>query len=275
MTGIERRKSKTTKDEGRKTKDRNLSFVARSLSFVLLAALLALVGAGAAQARPEDNKIRVLLITGGHDFEHEPFLAVFRENPEISFEEVTQPKAQERFRPDAARPYDVIVLYDMWPEIGEEAKADFVNLLKQGKGLVALHHSIADYPNWDEYSRIIGAKYYLQKQVVNGVEKPVSIFQHGVRFTVRIADPKHPVTRGLKDFEILDETYGKFEVAPKVKPLLTTDTPTSGPIIGWVRNYGKARVVYLQLGHDHTAYEDPNYRRLVAQAIRWAAKRGR
>jgi type 1 glutamine amidotransferase len=31
--------------------------------------------------------------------------------------------------------------------------------------------------------------------------------------------------------------------------------------------------VYLQLGHDHWAYENPNYRELVARAIRWVARR--
>ena len=34
-----------------------------------------------------------------------------------------------------------------------------------------------------------------------------------------------------------------------------------------------SRVVYLQLSHDHKAYENPNYQKLVAQAIRWTAKR--
>jgi len=37
--------------------------------------------------------------------------------------------------------------------------------------------------------------------------------------------------------------------------------------------YGPARVVYLQSGHDHFAYENPNYQKLVRQAIWWAAHR--
>lgn len=224
-----------------------------------------------AEQKSGGQKIRVLIITGGHDFEREPFFNLFKSLETLSFQEAQHPGAYDFFQPEKANQYDVIVLYDMWQDISEEEKKNFINLLKKGKGLVALHHSLASHQNWEEYSKIIGGKFYLQGHRVNGVEKPPSSFKHGVRFTVHIADPHHPVTRGLKDFEILDETYGNFEVNPKVKVLLTTDEPSSGRVIGWANTYGKARIVYLQLGHDHTAYENPYYRRLILQAIYWAA----
>jgi hypothetical protein len=40
-----------------------------------------------------------------------------------------------------------------------------------------------------------------------------------------------------------------------------------------VKTYDKAKVCYLQLGHGPQAFSDPNYQRLVAQAIRWTAGR--
>lgn len=229
------------------------------------AALLVVATGFPSQDQAQEAKIRVLVVTGGHAFEREPFFTLFQGYPDIEYREVQHPKAHDLFKPEAARDYDVLVLYDMWQEIGEEAKANFVALLKQGKGVVALHHSLAGYQDWEEYARIIGGRFRLQKRG----EKPPSTFKHGVKFTVHIADPEHPVTRGLKDFEIVDETYGDFEVDPQVKPLLTTDEPSSGKVIGWCHTYGKSRIVYIQLGHDHTAYENPNYRRLVVQAIRW------
>ncbi len=232
-------------------------------------------GAGRAgrAAAAEAGKVRVLLITGGHGFEREPFFKVFQENPDITFAASEEPQAQARWKADAASQYDVIVLYDMWQPISNEAKADFLARLKEGKGLVALHHCLASYQSWPEYAQVIGGKYRLEKTVENGGEKPGSTYRHDVDFTVRLADQRHPVTRGLKDFAIHDETYGGFDVSPQSHVLLTTDAPTSGPAIGWAKTYGKARVVYLQLGHDHQAYENPNYRRLVAQAIRWVARR--
>ena len=60
---------------------------------------------------------------------------------------------------------------------------------------------------------------------------------------------------------------------PESHALLTTEEKTSSPTIAWAKTYEAARVVYVELGHDHFAFENPNYRRLVAQAIRWTAKR--
>ncbi len=144
--------------------------------------------------------------------------------------------------------------------------------LKEGKGLVVLHHAIATYPAWPEYWNIIGARYYLAATNINGVAKPRSAFKHDVDFKVHVADTRHPVTRGVKDFDIHDETYKWFDVAKECHPLLTTDEPESNKVIGWAKTYERARVVCIQLGHDHFAYENPNYQQLVRQAIRWTAQ---
>jgi len=219
------------------------------------------------------DKIRVLVVTGGHDFENEPFFKLFKDNPEINYRAVEHPKAHALLKADAAKEYDVLVFYDMHQEISDEAKADFLARLKEGKGLVVLHHAIADYQRWPEYAKIIGARYYLEKTVVDGVEKARSVYKHDMHFTIHVADPKHPVTRGVKDFEIHDETYNLFDVAKGNHVLLTTDEPESNHVIGWSKTYGEARVVYLQSGHDHFAYENPNYQQILKQAIRWTARK--
>ena len=247
----------------------------RNTFIALIATVFLALGsaiAGTADTRPA-GKIRVLVVTGGHDFEKAPFFKLFQDNANITFQAVEHPRAHAFLKPDAAKQYDVLVLYDMWQDITDEAKADFVNLLKEGKGLLALHHCLASYQKWNEYARIIGGKYYLEKHTENGVEKPGSTYKHGVKFTVNIASRRHPITQGLRDFEIEDETYGLFEVGADVTPLLTTGEPTSARTIGWAHTYGKSRVAYLELGHDHLAYENPSYQRLLAQAIRWTAQK--
>ncbi|HOW65088.1 MAG TPA: ThuA domain-containing protein [Candidatus Paceibacterota bacterium] len=237
----------------------------------LFSGLVLGLGGGLAAAAGSDVITKVLVITGGHDFEREPFFKMFQENSGIKFQAVEHPRAFEHFKPAAAQQYDVVVLYDMWQEIPEDAREDFQRLLRQGKGLVALHHCLASYQNWPEYEKIIGGKYYLEKQKIGDKEIPGSTYQHDVRFTVRIADQQHPITAGLSDFEIVDETYGGFGVLPGVQKLLTTQETTSGPVIGWTWKYEKAKVVYMALGHDHLAYENPNFRTLLARAIQWAA----
>jgi len=246
--------------------------MSRTLLSAWLLLCLFISNEGGAQTM-RTKPIRVLIVTGGHDFEREPFFEMFRSFEGITYEEVQHPQAHARLTPEAGKQYDVIVLHDMWQPISEESTEAFVQLLKAGKGLVALHHSLASYQTWDEYRHIIGGKWHMEKWKQNGTERPPSTFQHDVQFKVHVVDSKHPVTRGIADFDIRDETYGNFEVLPKVKPLLTTDEPTSNRVIAWAHTYGRSRVVYIQLGHDHYAYENPSYRRLVWQAIRWVAGR--
>ena len=249
--------------------------IMRALLLCGLAAgfLVAFGGFGAEPAKDSSGKIRVLVVTGGHDFEHDALFKLFSENPEITFEAAEHPKAHPLLRPESAGEYDVLVAYDMHQEISEQAKADLLAWLQAGKGFVVVHHAIASYQKWPEYAKIIGARYYLEKTNVDGVEKARSVYKHGMHFKVHVVDPSHPVTRGVSDFEIHDETYNLFDVANDVHPLLTTEEPESNKVIGWAKNYGKARVVYLQSGHDHFAYENPNYQQILRQAIRWAAKR--
>jgi len=219
------------------------------------------------------EKIRVLVITGGHGFEKEPFFKLFKDNPDISFQAVEHPNAYSSLTAEAASKWDVLLLYDMQQNIPEDAKANFIARLKEGKGLVVLHHALCSYQHWPEYTKIAGGQYYLDKTVVDGVEHPASTYKHDVDFKVHVADTNHPVTRGLKDYETHDETYHDFGVGKDSHPLPATDEPTSSKVIAWSKTYEAARVVTIQSGHDHAGYENPNFQKILRQAIRWVAKR--
>jgi type 1 glutamine amidotransferase len=219
------------------------------------------------------EKIRVLVVTGGHGFEKEPFFKLFKDDPDISFQAVEHPNAYPSLTAEAASKWDVLLLYDMQQNIPEDAKANFIARLKEGKGLVVLHHALCSYQHWPEYAKIAGGQYYLDKTIVDGVEHPASTYKHDVDFKVHVADTKHPVARGLKDYETHDETYHNFSVGKDSHPLLTTDEPTSSKIIAWSKTYEAARVVTIQSGHDHAGYENPSFQKILRQAIRWVAKR--
>jgi len=235
--------------------------------------MFAFAAPAADPAQQSPGKIRVLVVTGGHDFEKEPFFKLFKDNPDITYRAVAHPNAHALLKAEAAKQWDVLVLYDMHQDITPEAKADFVARLTEGKGLVVLHHAIANYQDWPEYTAIIGAHYYLAPATVNGVEKPRSAWKEGMHFRIHVADPQHPVTRGLSDFDTHDETYKWFDVAKECQPLLTTDEPESNKVIAWAKTYEGARVVYMQSGHDHFAYENPNFQQILKQAIQWTARK--
>lgn len=234
--------------------------------FLLLAFTWASIICGAAAEVP--RPLKVLVVTGGHGFEKEPFFRVFKENAEIDFTAATQGKTAEAYDRADLFSYDVVVLYDMIQKITEAQRTNFLALFDRGIGLVVMHHALASHQDWPEYQRIIGASYSSKEE-----KEGKAGYQHDVEIPITIVAPNHPITTGLTNFMIHDEIYWGFHMRPDVTPLLTTSHPKSGKPLAWHRTQGKSRVVYLQLGHDHWAYENPNYRQLVARCIRWAGRR--
>lgn len=219
-----------------------------------------------------DREIKVLVVTGGHGFETNSFFRVFEENLEIMFTKVTQGKTSTAYDRSDLLTYDCIVLYDMVQNITDAQKAKFISLFDKGIGLVVTHHAIVSYQSWPEFERIIGGT-YPEPQDQRGKVTDAMGYQHDVDVPVVIVAKNHPVTAGLKDFMINDEIYWGFRTRPDATPLITTTQPKSGKPLAWYRTEKKSRVVYLQLGHGPSAFDNPNYRKLLAQSIRWTAKR--
>ncbi|MCW5553614.1 MAG: ThuA domain-containing protein [Verrucomicrobiae bacterium] len=222
----------------------------------------------------QETKTKVLVVTGGHGFNQPAFFKMFQDNAEIAFTTAEHAKSGATVfeRDDLAR-YDVLVLYDMVRHITEKQKAALLTQLDRGVGLVVLHHALVSYPEWPEYERIIGGRYTEPDPDKPGTVTEQVGWQHDVEVPVVIVARDHPVTKGLNDFVIHDEIYWGYRVRPDVTPLLTTTHPKSGKPLAWAQTYRKSRVVYLQLGHGPEAYEHPNYRRLLAQSIRWTARK--
>ena len=206
-----------------------------------------------------NRKIHALVVTGGHGFQEEPFWDVFNSFDDFSYDVVTFPSAFQHLSVEGAKPYDVLVFYDMWQEITSDQQRAYLDLVRHGKPIVYLHHALVSFRQWEVY-----------RQMVGGYWKPgEGTYKHGVKYTVQIAQPDHPVTKGMRDFEIEDETYGNYHVNPGVQALLKANHPESAPFIGWTHRYENSPIVYLQLGHDGVAYRNPNFRRLINQAMRW------
>ncbi len=163
-------------------------------------------------------------------------------------------------------------------------------LVKQGVGIVCLHYAV-EIPKENggpEFLDWIGG-YFEANYSVNPT------------WTARFDKlPEHPITRGVKPFEIEDEWYYHMRFRPGmqgVTPILTTLPPAStlsrpdGPHSGnpdvrrdvlekkepqhvaWAsENSGGGRGFGFTGGHFHWNWGDPNFRKLVLNAILWTAK---
>jgi len=212
-----------------------------------------------------DKKINVLVLTGGHGFKAEPFFKLFQDNPEITYTADKQVKAAEGYDRQDLYNYDVVVLYDSPSNITDAQKARFLALFDRGIGVVVLHHAYLSYPLWPEYERIAGGKYvYLDAQITNGITS--STYKGNIDIPVTVTG-HHPITAGLSDFVLHDELYYNMHMAGNSTPLLKTGDEW----LAWYRTEKKSRVFGTILGHG--CYADPNFQKLLAQGIRWAAKR--
>jgi len=228
-----------------------------SRSQILLA--LSLLAAGAAQAEP----LRVLLVTGGHDYDNRFHRVLDRDEWQVTVD--PHPRAFSR---DVRARFDVVVLYDMTSDVDERRRANFLKFAEAGKGVVVLHHALVGYQDWPWYEALIGAKYLEAPE--SGW--PKSTFQHDVRMQVQV-ERAHPVTAGLpKTFEMEDETYGGMRITNTNEVLLRTAAETSDGPLAWVSAYKNSRVVTIQLGHGPAAFSDVNYLRLVKNAVEWVGR---
>jgi type 1 glutamine amidotransferase len=214
-----------------------------------------------------ENAVRVLLVTGGHDHDVS-FYSVLDGQGDLDVRVDPHPNA---FRGDVlpGRDADVVVLYDMPAAMAPEQETHLRAFVEGGGGIVALHHAIAGRTGWRWWGEEVLGGRYLEKP--EG-DRPASTYKHDVELTVRVV-ADHPVTSGLETFRVLDETYKGMWISPKVKVLLRTDDPTSDGPVAWVSAYARARVAYIQLGHGREAHLHPTYRRLVRNAVLWAARR--
>ena len=179
----------------------------------------------------------------------------------------------------------------------------FDALLVAGKGMVFLHHAIASWPSWEEYAHVIGGRFHYQPARLAGVDYPDSGYRHDVTHTVEVISPAHPICAGLPaSFTITDEVYLYAVMEDDVLPLMRSDYdfvdrnffsadrairgdrdrrsdtgwrhPVGSNLVAWTRIAGRSPIAYLQFGDGPTTYVDPNYRLILANAIRWAADSG-
>lgn len=176
------------------------------------------------------KKTSVLIVSKGHAFAHDAFLAMFDAMPDVEATLVQQPAAQIVLAPEHAGAWDAVLFYDMCgiPGIGlthDRASEDgqptpayraaIEGLLARGTGLVLLNHATVSWPAWPLWRRIHGSSFLLRRGLLNCVDTPGSGYRGGhgplPSAKIRLAPvAQHPVLAGLEaGFEIADELYLK------------------------------------------------------------------
>jgi len=145
-----------------------------------------------------------------------------------------------------------ITASDLITERESQALADFV---ASGNKLLAVHSAtVIDEKNL-LYIGIIGARFVTHSPYHE--------------FPVKITDPEHPVTKGIKDFSISDELYVLDREPENAHVLASTVWDNKPQPMVYVKDYGKGKVIYIAMGHDEAAFNNPAYRGLIIQGMKW------
>lgn len=229
----------------------------------------------------EDPAIRVLVLRemGGH---HLPFTeAAMPWLRGLEGMEITEIHDTEPITKEYLSGFDVFLQLDYppyaWTEAAVEAFEDYID---NGRGgWIGLHHAsllgeFDGYPMWPWFSDFLG----------------------GIRFGNYIAElsdgtvrkeGRHPVLKGLPDtFRIEADEWYTYDRDPRDHPdiqvLATVDEASYSartavkmgdhPVI-WTNRSKPARNLYVQFGHSPSLVENPDFRTLMTDALRWAAGR--
>lgn len=247
----------------------------RHAKFVILPFVLAVLFSASPlsgeQPSGENETIRVLFVYGGHEFDEKEMYEMLDSFKDVVYDKAEMPKALDLFQPGLEKKYDCIVMYDSYkfPYTHEQTEK-FKRLLEKGIALVVLHHSTWGFNGWADFANITGAQcFFRDGYEVNGVKCVTSTWDHDQTVDVKIADKNHPITKGIADFTLIDETYAKAYIHPDVHVLWTTDHPKSDRVIAWTWKYANSPVFTTMQGHDARVYTNPSYSRSIHQAIQW------
>jgi len=180
------------------------------------------------------------------------------------------------FNDDQLRHFSVVVLNSASGDFLTPAqRAAFARFVARGGGVVALH-AAGDNSHTDPWyvRTVIGTTFIGHPGGADHLQ-PAQLL---------VDKPEHPIMAGVKrPWSLVDEWYS-FDTNPAARGMTVLARIDEGsyrpgaklamgehPVI-WVNPATKGRVFYSALGHAPEAYDDPNYRRILTNAIRWAAQ---
>ncbi|MBL8753120.1 MAG: ThuA domain-containing protein [Planctomycetes bacterium] len=161
----------------------------------------------------------------------------------------------QAFTPEALAPFDAVLLYGNWAQMGtlpEPQLQALLGFVENGGGFVPVHCASACWGRSPRFVRLVGGRFQSHG---------------GEEFSVANVAKDHPVLQGLDGFTAWDETYVHDEHGDDRTILQTRN----GEPWTWVRTQGKGRVFYTAAGHDHRVWDLPAYQQLLRRGLLWAA----
>lgn len=154
--------------------------------------------------------------------------------------------------------YDAVVMYTVGGEMTMDQEQGLVQYVRQGGGLVAIHCANADMGEFPDYLDMVGTEFVTHGPVAD--------------FDVETADGAGDILPRLSErFTVTDEYYVlKRRSNAELREFQHATWQFERQVMGYVRQFGKGRVLYTALGHDERTFGHPDFQDLVYKALRYA-----
>ena len=249
-----------------------MRLMARAFAILILLSPLA----GAAQ---DKKKYKILYISQSKGFKHG---SVDRKNgaplapSEISVTDIGKESGlfdvectqdASVLTPEKLKELDAVMFYTTGAlPISKENFAAFEEWLKAGHAMIGTHSATDTFGDFQPYWSLINGTF-------DGHP-----WGSGETVTVAVQDPSHVVAKPWPaEFQIKDEIYQYRHYDPKAVHVVyglnmakcKTKMPYHVPIC-WVREFGKGRLFYTNLGHNEGTWQNPQFKEHLLTGIRWA-----
>lgn len=193
----------------------------------------------------------------------------------ITFETGTGIATGEQFLVHDLNYFDAIFFFGVREiDLTPDQRRDLLSFVRDdGKGFVAAHSAATAFFSWPEFGEMIGGRFD---------EHPWGITDA----TVVVDDPAFPAMRRFptpivlhdEHYQLKDFSRDKVHVlahldASKLdltRPLVHR-TDRDFPV-AWSKTYGKGRVFYSTLGHEHALWDSGPVAPMYYEALRWALR---
>jgi type 1 glutamine amidotransferase len=241
---------------------------------LILTLIVPFAGSHAAFGQKQERPINALILSGSGNHEWKkttPLLTRILEETNLFTTQVTN-------KPDTLtyknlKRFDLVIsnastLPDGKTRMSSQWEADFEKYITEGGGALFFHSGASAYEGWDAYHRI-------------GIGQWGKETFHDAPIVAELTelDQKHPITKGLKGFRIMDEIWEKTDLTSGAKSIgsLTAVNAKDGHAISepaiFVNQTGKGRSFFTILGHDERALVNSGLRALLVRAAQWCAGR--
>ena len=164
-------------------------------------------------------------------------------------------------------------------------KEQFLGLrtaIENGTGFGGWHGGIADsYRNNSDYLHLVGGQFAChpgKHPDEQKGEQEDNYMPYTINFLPEAAN--HPITKGMKDFDLVTEQYWVLSdeyidvlatTTQKVRAWDPWNREVTSPAV-WTRNWGKGKIFICTPGHNLKVVQDPNVKQLIERGLLWASR---